>query len=267
MRLLLRNAAPCGAIPLVLWLLTAATLIGARQCAVADDPTLARVAEEVECRRAAGPIRIDGGADEPAWRTAVVVDRFSANWSKSPAKSATAARLLWDDQYLYFFADMQDPDLYADMTEHDDMTWLNDVFELFFKPAESHRGYYEFQINAANTQMDMYLPSRGSGGYRRWARARQFGWQTAVKRQGDLNSSDDDATNDQGWSVEGRFPWTDFAPSGGKPPAGARWRFALCRYDYSKALEAPDLTSSAKLTLPDFHRYEDYSILRFVGGP
>jgi len=42
------------------------------------------------------------------------------------------------------------------------------------------------------------------------------------------------------------------------------WRFALCRYDYSKNFDAPDLTSCAPLTLPSFHRYEDYCRLKFV---
>jgi len=84
----------------------------------------------------------------------------NARW----AKTATKAKLLWDREYLYFFADMEDTDLYADVTEHDGMTWDNDVFELFFKPANDKPGYYEFQVNAAGTIMDMFLPRRGAGG-------------------------------------------------------------------------------------------------------
>lgn len=65
--------------------------------------------------------------------------------------------------------------------------------------------------------------------------------------------------------MEGFLPWDDFAASGGRPAAGAQWRFALCRYDYSVAFESPELSSSAPLTKPDFHRYEDYGRLEFVG--
>ena len=64
---------------------------------------------------------------------------------------ATKARLLWDREYLYFAAEMDDSDLYADVKDRDGMTWNNDVFELFFKPADDKPGYYELQVNAAGT--------------------------------------------------------------------------------------------------------------------
>ena len=72
------------------------------------------------------------------------------------AKTATRARLLWDADALYFFADMDDGDLFADITEHDGHTWNNDVFEIFLKPALDKQGYYEFQVNAAGTQIRRY---------------------------------------------------------------------------------------------------------------
>jgi hypothetical protein len=70
---------------------------------------------------------------------------------------------------------------------------------------------------------------------------------------------------DLGWSAEGRIPWSDFAEVGGRPKAGSRWRASFCRYDYSVAFDAPDLSCTSPLTRGDFHRYEDYGWLRFVG--
>ena len=89
-----------------------------------------------ECRRATGPIKLDGKADEPAWQQAVVIKSFGAFWAKRPSKTATKARLLWDDEYLYFHAEMEDADLYADERKTNGHLWDNDVFELFFKPSE-----------------------------------------------------------------------------------------------------------------------------------
>lgn len=229
---------------------------------------LASAAEEpepvVECRRASTPIEIDGAANEPAWQRATVVDGFAVSWKERPrpARTGTKARLLWDDEFLYFHAEMEDADLYADVTEHDGMIWNNDVFELFFRPDEMKRGYYEFEISAANTVLDMYLPSRGSGGYARWKKAHPFSLKTAVKLRGTLNDPRD---RDGGWSVEGRIPWRDFGPTGGRPDVDAIWRFALCRYDYSVDFEDLETSSSAPLKAPSFHRYEDYQRLRFVG--
>lgn len=232
-------------------------------------PLVATVAAEpepphrtYECRWVGGPITIDGKADEPAWDKAQVIDNFTTHWTNQPAKTKTKAMLLWDDENIYFFADMQDADLYADVDEHDGGTWNNDVFELFFKPSDAKLGYYEFEISAKNTVMDMYLPSRGSGGYARWVKRHKFNLKTAVGLRGTLNNENDD---DDGWSVEGKIPWSDFALTGGKPKAEDIWKFVLTRYDYSKNFSEPNLTACAPLTRPDYHHYEDYEKLRFVG--
>lgn len=233
-----------------------------------DEPRTQQAAAEGvrarECRWATGKIKIDGVADEKAWEQAEVIADFGADWltPAQPARSSTRARLLWDREALYFFAEMEDQDLYADVVEHDGMCWLNDVFELFFKPADDRLAYYEFQVNAANTSLDMLLPSRGSGGYERWKGAQPFHVESAVRLDGTLNAWQD---TDQGWSVEGRIPWADFQATGQRPAAADTWRFALCRYDYSVHFETPDLSCCASLTKPDFHHYEDYALLQFVG--
>jgi len=220
------------------------------------------VVRAAECRWATGPIKIDGMLDEAAWQKADVLKDFAVYWEHRPAKMATKARLLWDENYLYFAAELEDSDLYADVTQRNGMTWTNDVFELFFKPSTKKLAYYEFQVNAANTQLELFLPSRGSGGYQRFAPLTKFGMESAVKLQGTLNDPKD---QDQGWTVEGRIPLSAFLASGEKPQPGAKWRFALCRYDYSVAFERVETSSTAPLTQPDFHRYEDYGELTFVG--
>jgi hypothetical protein len=231
----------------------------AEQPAAREGPPVDRTAE---CRWAADAVAIDGKADEPAWKDAQVLQRWVVFWQQRPAKSATRARLLWDDKNLYFSADMDDADLYADVKQHNDRTWENDVFELFFKPAQDRLTYYELQVNAANTRLELFLPSRGAGGYRRFAPTTRFGMESAVRLQGTLNDWRD---ADKGWAVEGSIPWSAFAPSGGRPKSGATWKFALCRYDYSVAFDRPETSSTAPLTQPDFHRYEDYGELTFIG--
>ncbi len=223
------------------------------------DPPAVRAAE---CRWLSSRIRIDGKTDDVAWEKAQLLKDFAVFWQKRVPKTATRARLLWDDRHLYFTADLEDHDLYADVLQRNGMTWTNDVFELFFKPHADKLIYYEFQVNAANTQLELFLPSRGSGGYQRFAPLTQFGMESAVRLQGTLNDWRD---KDVGWSVEGRIPWTAFAATGGKPEPGAKWRFALCRFDYAVTFDQPELSSSAPLTQASFHRYEDYGELTFVG--
>jgi hypothetical protein len=228
------------------------------QAAPPADPPIVRSAE---CRWTADPIRIDAELDEPAWKKAETVKDFAVFWLKRPARSATTARLLWDDRWLYFAAELQDSDLYGQVKDFNGRTWFDDVFELFFKPDAEKLTYYEFQVNVLNTRLELFLPSRGAGGYDRFAAQTRFGMESAVKLNGTLNDWKD---RDRGWIVEGRIPWPAFAASGGRPAPGSRWRFALCRYDYSVEFDRVETSSSAPLTQPDFHRYEDYGVLTFV---
>ena len=221
-------------------------------------------ATSFECRRAEGRITIDGKADEPAWQKAQLIDYFYQPWlgaKARPAKTATKARLLWDDDNFYFFADMEDHDLYADVTEHDGMCWNNDVFELFFKPADDKPAYYEFQVNAAGTMLDMLIPERGKGGYPKFKSADKFHFENKVILRGTLNQRKD---KDEGWSVEGKIPWKDFARTGGRPKAGAMWKLNLSRYDYDVRFDGPELSTCAPLTQRDYHRWEDYATVKFV---
>jgi len=234
------------------------------------DPTQAQVrplAVEIppyECKFTKDPITIDGKLDDAAWQKAPLVTEFVQFWQTRIPKMGSAARMMWDNDALYFYGEMHDEDLYADITEHNGMCWLNDVFELFFKPNEKDRPYYEFQVNAAGTHLEMYLPSRGAGGYGRFGKKDvKLGMVSAVKLNGTLNKFQD---KDEGWIVEGKIPWTAFAPTGGKPKPGDLWRYSLCRYDYAVTHERPELSSTSLLTQSDFHRYEDYGKMKFVEG-
>lgn len=223
----------------------------------------------IECRWTDSAPVIDGVADESIWESAQRIDRFGLPWLKDAAarspRSTTTARLLWDREHLYFLAEMQDIDLYADVTEHDGRLWTNDVFELFFKPAQNRSGYYQFEVNAAGTAFDMFVPNRKGADFEQFAQDGSFHMETVVKLNGTLNRRDD---RDTGWTVEGRIPWIDLARTGGRPVPDESWKFALCRYDYTVDVDSPELTTSAvgsSKKSPDFHRYEDYASLRFVG--
>jgi len=195
----------------------------------------------------------------------MLIDTFSLPWlgkDARPAKTATRARLLWDRENLYFLADIEDRDVLAKVLKHDGPTWEDDVFELFFKPAADKPGYFEFEINAANTVFDVFIPERGGKMAGPFIAADQFHVESKVAVHGTLNDSKDE---DRGWTVEGRIPWRDFIKAGGRPEIGERWKFALCRYDYTAAEKEPELSTCAPLTQMSFHQHEKYATLRFVG--
>lgn len=221
---------------------------------------------ELECRWATGPVEIDGKGDEPAWAGAQVVEDFQMPWlapgAAVPALPAVRARLLWDRDYLYFLAEIEDADLQAVVHEHDGHVWEDDAFELFFRPSPSKPGYYEFEVNPLNTTLDMYLPSVNAGGYDKHRSNGAFHFKTAVTLRGTLN---DPADRDSGWTVEGRLPWRDFLRTGGRPEPGEVWTCNLAHVNKTRGQEGWGLTSAAPLTQPNFHQIEHYRPIRFVG--
>src|SRR5205823_537001 len=103
-----------------------------------------------------------------------------------------------------------------------------------------------------------------AGGYKRFARDGDFHVEAKVQLRGTLNNWTD---KDQGWTVEGKIPWKDFLRTGGRPEVGEKWKFALCRYDYSVDFEGPEQSTCAPLksdSSANFHKFEDYATLHFT---
>ncbi|WP_020475451.1 PQQ-dependent sugar dehydrogenase [Zavarzinella formosa] len=221
-----------------------------------------------ECRWADGPIVLDGKADEPAWKNAQVIENFGQAWlgdKAGPLRGKTTARLLWDRDYIYFHADMEDQDLFADVTEHDGAIWENDAFELFFRPGPDKPGYFEFEVNAANAVFDAFFPKQDIPDIINHIKKGEFRVETKVQLRGTLNKRDD---VDKGWSVEGRIPWADFMRAGGRPEPGEEWRFGLmrCNYDKGKPDELSTIVPIKERRLGAyFHQIEDYPALKFIG--
>ena len=223
-----------------------------------DEPAVTRSAV---CRWAEKPPVLDGKLDDDAWKAAAPIDAFAAFWKHSAAVPATRALLIWDDRALYFAARMSDTELRAFGSQRNDHLWEGDVFELFFKPRADRPAYYEFQGNPRGLVFEAAWPQRGAD-LASVTAGPPLGIEVAVHLDGTLDKPGD---TDRSWTIEGRIPWSAFKMTGGKPDVGAEWLFALCRYDYGLDGTEPVLQSSAPLTRPSFHRYEDFGKLRFEG--
>ncbi len=213
------------------------------------------------CRRALGPIKLDGRITETAWDRAQPIGDFTVPGTGQRAKQATTVRFLWDDQFLYLAVTMTDDDVYAIKTTHDSATWEDDVCELFLKPSDVESPYYEIHVTPRGTTLDLLIGRRGAAGtFERWT-SWESGIEAKVRVIGTLNDWRD---KDQGWVVEAAIPLKALGAANPKPQLGDRWLFALCRYNYSVYLpEGRELSSSARLAEENFHRYEDFDYLEF----
>ncbi|MEI7922150.1 MAG: sugar-binding protein [Planctomycetota bacterium] len=213
-------------------------------------------------KRMAKPPLLDGKANEPEWANAQPIKSFQAFWSGQKPKLPHEAKIMWDDEALYYYADLSDHYLKAYGKKRNDTLWNGDVFELFFKPSKTEPAYYELQANPLGLILELPFPSKGYS-FEKLAALPHQGMTVAVDIQGSLATP---GKNDKKWTVEGRIPWTLFAMTGGKPKPGDLWQFQLSYYDYGPDGTEPELGSCAPLTVPNYHRYEDYAGLRFEGG-
>ncbi len=112
------------------------------------------------------PIQIDGIADK-AWDEAEWTDYFiDIEGDKNPSPYFdTRVRMLWDDDFLYFYTEMEEEHIWGNLTERDAVMFYNNDFEIFIKPNESQPTYAEFEVNALGTLWDLLLvrPYRRNG--------------------------------------------------------------------------------------------------------
>lgn len=150
---------------------------------------------------------------------------------KPPPRFRTRAKMMWDDQFFYIAAEMEEPHVWGTLTEHDSVIFQDNDFEVFIDPDGDAARYFEFEINALNTTWDLYLGKA----YRDGGPA-DNSWETyattAVKVQGTLNDPND---TDQGWTLEIAFPWECFTENGGMPcppRPGDTWRVNFSRVEW-----------------------------------
>jgi hypothetical protein len=189
--------------------------------------------ERYTCLRASSPIRIDGRLDDPAWRnapwTAAFVDIEGD--TKPRPRFQTRAKMLWDDQFFYIAAELEEPHVWATLTQHDSVIFHDNDFEVFLNPSGDGRNYFEFEINALNTSWDLFLPKP----YREGGKSDDSwdipGLQTGIGIHGTLNNPSD---IDRGWTVEIAIPWTSFASRAPvhRPAPGDEWRVNFSRVEW-----------------------------------
>jgi hypothetical protein len=193
----------------------------------------AAVPRHYSCHRTARPLAIDGKLDKAAWQAAQWTDWFvDIEGDKKPTpRFKTRAKMLWDDTYYYIAAELEEPDVWATLTEHDSVIFHDNDFEVFLNPTDDGLRYFEFEMNALNTGWDLFLPKP----YRMDGHADNSweipGLQTAVHVDGTLNHPGD---RDRGWTVEIAMPWSAFVERSGKgkPDLGDSWRMNFSRVEW-----------------------------------
>jgi hypothetical protein len=186
------------------------------------------------CHRTPSRLNIDGKLDEPVWAAASWSDAFvDIEGDRRPRPPfRTRVKMSWDDEYFYVAAEMEEPHVWATLTERDSVIFHDNDFELFIDPDGDTHAYYELEVNALGTIWDLMLmkPYRDGGpAINAWDIA---GLRIGVDVRGTVNKPDD---RDEGWTVEIAMPWKilrEAAPDHRTPKPGDRWRVNFSRVQW-----------------------------------
>jgi hypothetical protein len=230
------------------------------------------------CYRTPSPIKIDGQLTDPAWQAVAWTDDFVdiEGDAKPKPRYRTRVKMLWDDHYLYFGAELEEPHVWATLTRHDSVIFHDNDFEVFIDPNGDNHEYCEFEINALNTGWDLLLTAPykdGGAAVNAWEIP---GLQTAVHVDGTLNDPSD---TDHGWSVELALPWKvlgEVAHRPAPPADGDQWRINFSRVEWQHEIVNGQYRKIAALKednwvwspqgVVNMHRPETWGYVQFASG-
>lgn len=186
------------------------------------------------CLKADKPLNIDGALDEADWQRAPFTDDFVdiSGIDYPKPKYRTRAKLLWDDDYLYIGAELEEPNIKALLQQRDTIIYKDNDFEVFIDPEGDCRSYFEIELNARNTVFDLMLdrPYRVGGDF--FVQWNCPGMRSAVKCDGTLNQASD---RDRSWTVEMAIPRQAIASSFSNPLQRGKWiRLNFSRVEWLK---------------------------------
>jgi len=184
------------------------------------------------CYKIDGKIDIDGNLSENVWNKAMWTNDFVDILGKSVPLYKTRVKMLWDDNYLYVAAILEEPDIWATLKNRDDIVYRDNDFEVFIDPDGDGKNYFEIEVNAFNTVMDLFMVKPYQLGGKSNLSFNIDGLKTAVKISGTVNNPDD---IDKYWTVEMAIPFNqiyDYGKSKTKPNNNEFWRINFSRVNW-----------------------------------
>ncbi|HEV7333858.1 MAG TPA: carbohydrate-binding family 9-like protein [Flavisolibacter sp.] len=185
----------------------------------------------------ADKLTVDGDLGDKAWQSASWTDDFEdIEGEKKPKPHyRTRAKMLWSDSCLYIAAELEEPHVWASLKQHDAIIYYDNDFEVFIDPSNDTHQYFEIEVNAFNTIMDLFMSKPYRNGGAAMLSYNTTGLQSAVKINGTINKPGD---KDKCWTVEMAIPfWAIYIGNHWRPPHdGALWRVNFSRVQWETAV-------------------------------
>jgi hypothetical protein len=190
--------------------------------------------KKYKARMAKRPIKVDGKLNEHDWKQAVLISDFEdiEGASKPKPSFSTTVKMMWDSQYLYIGAVLEEPHLWGTLKKHDDIIYRDHDFEVFIDPMGDGEQYFEIEINVLGTIMDLFMnkPYKKGGTFdMEW---NTTGIQSKVIANGTINNNSD---IDSSWTVEMAIPFTAISRNNriASPSTTNPWRINFSRVQWT----------------------------------
>lgn len=174
----------------------------------------ARAEPVVEAARADRAPVIDGRLEDACWAGARPAGQFLVNNTDTPAKYATAARVLFDDSAIYVGVRCAEPNPKSIRTEvlprDNPNVFRTDCVEIMLDPRCSRSDYFHIGVNASGSVADRACTQGGFVGDMAWD-------STAVAAS---------FIGEDFWSCEVAVPLSCLSLT---PQVGSTWRINICR--------------------------------------
>ena len=205
------------------------------------------------CYKTESPLLIDGKPNDPDWAKVEWTDSFvdiEGSLKPDPFYD-TKTKMLWDENYFYFYAYMEDPHVWSTITERDAVVYKDNDFEVFLDPDGDTHNYYELEVNAFGTEWDLILLKP----YHDGSKVALDSWDipgliTKVHVDGTINDPSD---RDKGWGVEIAIPWKSLVGnyrSNTPPKEGEQWKVNFSRVHWDTEIKGNKYT---KTDSPEFN--------------
>lgn len=217
----------------------------------------------------ANSLKLDGRVSGPEWAETAGYD-FELPlgiYAKEPEsmrktlgdqlREKGSVKLLWNEEYLYVGAVMDDSDVVAEgKADQTHLYQMGDLVEVFLKP-ENETYYWEIYGAPNRMKTAFFFPGRGRLFVPGCAEY-MMDLKVHSHIDGTLNNWHD---KDKGWSVEIAIPLKSLTEFGAKFDNSTNWTILVSRYNYSRYLPLKELSSAPRLSAPNFHLLEDYASL------
>ena len=190
--------------------------------------------KEYSCYRINKDVIIDGDVYDEVWKSTPWSDFFEdieGDINPLPYYQ-TRMKMLWDDNYLYIAAELEEPNIWAYLDKHDNIVYGDNDFEVFIDPTNDGINYFEIEINALETVLDLFMAKPYNKRGKPDIAWNADGLQKSVKLYGKINDS---INKDVKWTVELAIPWTAYQnriPGLEAPKPGDSWKINFSRVQW-----------------------------------